>query len=120
MALADGSTIRVASAGSRMSPATSEQRSPISAAGLASTSSRRPAITTCAPAAASSIAACLPRLVPPPVTSTTRPASASGAKICEAGGVKGERGSRDRTRLHGFGDHHVPINQSPSAAIVAF
>ena len=63
--------------------------------GSSRTSSRRPAMTTYAPAAASSIAACLPRLVPPPVTSTTRPASASGAKICEGGGVKVERGSRD-------------------------
>jgi hypothetical protein len=43
-----------------------------------------PAITTDAPQRTSSSAAALPRLVPPPVTSPTRPASTSGAKTFDA------------------------------------
>ena len=50
-------------------------RAPSSAAVAASTSSRRPQITTSAPQRRSSAAAAFPRPVPPPVTSTTRPAS---------------------------------------------
>ena len=49
-----------------------------------STSSRRPAITTDAPQRTSSAAAALPRLVPPPVTSATCPASTPSAKIARA------------------------------------
>jgi hypothetical protein len=35
----------------------------------------------------------LPRFVPPPVTSTTRPARASAAKICEGDGMRDQRRS---------------------------
>src|SRR6478735_4096267 len=81
------STIRVASRASRMSPATHVQRSPMASAAAASTSLRRPAITTSAPAAAHSIAAWRPRFVPPPVIRTTCPARASDAKTVEAAGI---------------------------------
>ena len=56
---------------------------PSSAAVAASTSSRRPQITTSAPQRRSSAAAALPSPVPPPVTSTARPASAPSANISE-------------------------------------
>src|SRR6476660_9041729 len=85
--------MRVASPASRTSPATKPARSPISPTVSSSTSSRRPATTTVAPAAASSIAACLPRFVPPPVTRTTRPSSASGAKISDGPGKRGTQES---------------------------
>src|SRR6476660_2019851 len=85
--------MRVASPALRTSPATKPARSPISSTVSSSTSSRRPATTTVAPAAASSIAACLPRFVPPPVTRTTRPSSASGAKISDGPGKRGTQES---------------------------
>src|SRR4051794_26489787 len=81
------STIAAAWSGSRMSPETVLHRSPINAAASSSTSARRPAMTTSAPQAASSVATARPRFVPPPVTIATRPSSASGAKISEAGGM---------------------------------
>ena len=77
-------TIRSAPARSRMSAATHEQRSPISAAASSRTSARRPAITTEAPHRTSSAAAALPRLVPPPVTIATRPPSAPSTNTREA------------------------------------
>ena len=67
------STIAAAWSGSRMSPGTVEQRSPIVAAASSSTSARRPAITTCAPQPPARSPAARPRLVPPPVTIATRP-----------------------------------------------
>ena len=86
---------------------------PICAAASSRTSSRRPAMTTCAPAAASSIAACLPRFVPPPVTRTTRPASASGAKICEASAKRGTVAGIE-PGVAGLETAVFPIHQSPS------
>ena len=53
----------------------------ISAAAASSTSVRRAAITTVAPAAESPSAIARPRPVPPPVTSATEPASKSEANI---------------------------------------
>ena len=47
------------------------------------TSSRRPVIVTFAPQRLSSSAVALPRPVPPPVTSATRPSSRPGAKISD-------------------------------------
>jgi hypothetical protein len=77
-------TIRSASDGTRMSPATHEHPSPNSEHAATSTSSRRPAITTRAPHASSSAAACRPRFVPPPVTIATRPSSSPSRKISDA------------------------------------
>jgi hypothetical protein len=73
------STMRAAEAGSRMSPATHEH--PRSEAAAASTSSRRPAMTTEAPQASSSFAVAFPKPVPPPVTIAARPRSISAVKI---------------------------------------
>ena len=77
------STMRWAPSGSRMSPGNAEASSPISPTAASSTSVRRPAMATVAPHAASSRAAALPRPVPPPVTSATRPASIVSAKMRE-------------------------------------
>ncbi len=67
----------------RMSPATVEIAPPTSSAAASSPSGRRPAMTTRAPQRTSSAAVSLPSPVPPPVTSATRPASMSGAKMAE-------------------------------------
>src|SRR4051794_23034579 len=76
-------TIRAASAGSRMSPLTQDAPGPSHAHASSSTSWRRPAITTSAPHASSSAAACRPRFVPPPVTIAVWPASKLARKISE-------------------------------------
>src|SRR4051794_29707783 len=80
-------TMRSAETGSRTSPAT--QEAPMAEAAEASTSSRRPQITTDAPQRTSSAAAARPSPVPPPVTSTTRPSSRPGAETSERAGMGG-------------------------------
>ena len=89
------STTRSGSPGSRTSAATARQAAPlasISARALSSGSSRRPARTTHAPLRASSSAVARPIPVPPPVTSATRPALASGRrglrKVGERAGIR--------------------------------
>jgi hypothetical protein len=80
------STSRRACSRSRTSPATqsaSPASSPISSAARSSTSPRRPAIVTLAPQRASSSAVALPRPVPPPVISATRPRSSPGANTSD-------------------------------------
>src|SRR5215207_3090156 len=107
-------TIRAASAGTRTSPDTAQHPFPMSAVASSRTSGRRPATTTCAPAAASSIDAAFPRPVPPPVTRTTRPASASGAKIAEGTGGSLCRGGNLLQRQHERRDD-VGIELRPGA-----
>ncbi len=108
------STSRRASPRSRTSPATQSTSpvaapaaapasSPISATAASSTSARRPAIVTPAPQRASSSALALPRPVPPPVTSATRPPSSPAANTSDRCPVDASRApftASDHRRRH--------------------